>query len=313
MASIGEQIRRARKDLDLTQEKLADMLHISRAALANWEQDRRKPDMEMMKRLDEILGSSFTYDGLKRTEEEDVAGETADEIAETVENQQEAEAKSIGIQEGIEAEVSGIRHGSDTESPDSKNRQTADEGTSEVATEKPESHSGKKRFLALAAAAVILIVGIALILIKPWQREPQKVYVSPVDGVTYTIPRFQEVAVREDGKAYLKVDTVLKTVEDSGRKYWMFDFIFHELNGIAVSVDRMESVYFYKGTKGNAEYNQTAEFLQGYGMSTEIPAHGEWTFTGGQPVQDAAVGVGVLMRATDENGTSLLVTGYLPF
>lgn len=302
MASIGEQIRRARKNQDLTQEKLANMLHITRAALANYEQDRREPDLEMMKQLSEILGCSFTYDRMPE-ETESNAG-----TAET------AAAKETNVnRKDTEAEAIGIRQDTDPKTVDSANRQTTDETTAEGSAEKPKFRSGKKHFLALAAAAVILIAGIMLILIKPWQREPQKVYVSPVDGVTYTIPRFQEVAVREDGKAYLKVETVLKTVENSGQKFWMFDFVFHELNGMAVSVDRMESVYFYKGTKANAEYNQTAEFLQEYGMSTEIPAHGEWTFTGGQPVQDAAIGVGVLMRATDENGTPLLVTGYIPF
>ena len=59
MASIGEQIRAARKARGLTQEALAREPNATRSAVANWEQDRRLPDGETLLRLSSTLAYSF--------------------------------------------------------------------------------------------------------------------------------------------------------------------------------------------------------------------------------------------------------------
>ncbi|MBQ7546502.1 MAG: response regulator [Clostridia bacterium] len=43
----------------MTQQELADMLHVTRSALAKWEKGIRMPDIAMLSRLGEILGVDF--------------------------------------------------------------------------------------------------------------------------------------------------------------------------------------------------------------------------------------------------------------
>lgn len=59
MATIGEQIREARKRKGLTQEALAADLHMSRQGISHWEQGRTIPDAEMLLRLSSVLEYSF--------------------------------------------------------------------------------------------------------------------------------------------------------------------------------------------------------------------------------------------------------------
>ena len=45
---LGEKIINLRKEHNLTQEDLADILNISRQTISNWENNRSYPDMEML-------------------------------------------------------------------------------------------------------------------------------------------------------------------------------------------------------------------------------------------------------------------------
>ena len=180
-------------------------------------------------------------------------------------------------------------------------------------TKQDQKSKNKKKIMLCAAAAAVAVVVLVLFLIRPWEaKKPVYAYTSPVDGVTYTIEKLQQRAENVPGQAFLRVDTRLSVLQNSDREYWMFDFIYREMNGIALHVDRVESMYIYKNGS-MAEYNQTAEDLEKFGMNMQIPANGDWTFTGGQPVQDSAVGIGTILRGTDENGAPLLVTAYIPF
>ncbi|MDD7285522.1 MAG: helix-turn-helix transcriptional regulator [Firmicutes bacterium] len=44
--SIGEKIKKCRKEAGLSQEQLAEKLCVSRQAVAKWEADRGIPDVE---------------------------------------------------------------------------------------------------------------------------------------------------------------------------------------------------------------------------------------------------------------------------
>lgn len=67
MASIGQQIIAARKAKGMTQDALAKKLNISRAAVSNYEGDRRLPDAETLLRLSGALDCSFA--GVNGTED----------------------------------------------------------------------------------------------------------------------------------------------------------------------------------------------------------------------------------------------------
>ena len=53
---FGETLRRLRTDHGLSQQQVADRLHVSRASVANWEAGRRIPDAFTLGQLAEALG-----------------------------------------------------------------------------------------------------------------------------------------------------------------------------------------------------------------------------------------------------------------
>ena len=52
---FSEFLLRARQNKELTQQELADMVSVSRSAIASWETGRRLPDMVMIERLSKCL------------------------------------------------------------------------------------------------------------------------------------------------------------------------------------------------------------------------------------------------------------------
>lgn len=54
--SLGEFITKRRKHLYMTQEQLAERIHVSKSAVAKWETDGGIPDRDNLYRLSEALG-----------------------------------------------------------------------------------------------------------------------------------------------------------------------------------------------------------------------------------------------------------------
>ena len=54
--TLSQRIRTLRTEKNLSQQQLADMLFVSRAAIANWESGNRTPDLGMLMRLSKIMG-----------------------------------------------------------------------------------------------------------------------------------------------------------------------------------------------------------------------------------------------------------------
>ena len=59
--TIGEKIRQARKHCRLSQEQLAELMCISRSAIAKWETDKGLPDIENIRILSNILHISTDW------------------------------------------------------------------------------------------------------------------------------------------------------------------------------------------------------------------------------------------------------------
>ena len=72
---IGEKIKTLRKAKKLTQEQLAEALHVSPQAVSKWETGTSSPDVEMLPRLAAYFGTSmdelFDYDRRKLEAEVD--------------------------------------------------------------------------------------------------------------------------------------------------------------------------------------------------------------------------------------------------
>lgn len=58
---LGEKIRNARVEAGLTQEELAEMIMVSRAAVAKWEGGRGLPDVANLKVIADALGVTVDY------------------------------------------------------------------------------------------------------------------------------------------------------------------------------------------------------------------------------------------------------------
>ena len=59
--TFGEKLKEARKNTGLTQEELAELIGISRAAVAKWETDKGLPDIENLKSIAKLLDVSIDY------------------------------------------------------------------------------------------------------------------------------------------------------------------------------------------------------------------------------------------------------------
>ena len=59
MNNIGKHISQRRKELGLTQEMLAERLHVTRQSISNYETARSQPDIEMLKSLEEALDTDI--------------------------------------------------------------------------------------------------------------------------------------------------------------------------------------------------------------------------------------------------------------
>jgi transcriptional regulator with XRE-family HTH domain len=70
--SMGMQIRKYRKLKGFTQMELAEQLGLTQVAIANYERGSRKPDVEMVPKLAQLLGASieelYGGEGRKRVE-----------------------------------------------------------------------------------------------------------------------------------------------------------------------------------------------------------------------------------------------------
>lgn len=58
MSNIGKNISKFRKEQEMTQDQLAERLHVTRQAVSNWENGKTQPDVETLGQLAECLGVS---------------------------------------------------------------------------------------------------------------------------------------------------------------------------------------------------------------------------------------------------------------
>ena len=57
--NIAEKIKTARNRVGMSQQELADQLHVSRSAIAKWESDKGLPDIENLKAIAKLFGMTL--------------------------------------------------------------------------------------------------------------------------------------------------------------------------------------------------------------------------------------------------------------
>lgn len=58
---FGERLRMLRRERDLTQKQLADLLHIARSTIAGYERGGKEPDNERLKQIANFFGVSVDF------------------------------------------------------------------------------------------------------------------------------------------------------------------------------------------------------------------------------------------------------------
>ena len=56
---LGKQIKKHRNELEISQEKLAEKIYVSRQSVSNWENDKNYPDINSLIRLSEVFHVSL--------------------------------------------------------------------------------------------------------------------------------------------------------------------------------------------------------------------------------------------------------------
>ena len=56
---LGNQIKKRRNELEISQEKLAERIYVSRQSISNWENDKNYPDINSLIRLSEVFHVSL--------------------------------------------------------------------------------------------------------------------------------------------------------------------------------------------------------------------------------------------------------------
>ena len=59
MNSISSNIKRLRKKSGMTQDELAEKMHVTRQAISNWETEKNQPDIESLNALASIFGTDI--------------------------------------------------------------------------------------------------------------------------------------------------------------------------------------------------------------------------------------------------------------
>ncbi len=283
MNSVAEQIKEARRRKGWTQEALAEKVCVTRAAVANWEQGRRSPDPEMMIRLSEVMEYEFQVD---RATMNGDAGQTGD-IPEDV-------PSASGTQ------VSG----------DSNDAASSD--TKESDLQPARKKSLRKWWFILAGFAICLAVAAWLWIIPALSPKQVGVPYTSATGEVYTPESLSKPVENMPGKAYLKINPGMQISHGDAYDFFIFKFDYHEMNGIAMDITRLELVYFLK-KEYNAFFDYTAKDLTAqFAIGTYIAANGDWAYTNGLPVQNTISGVAQIVHGIDENGEELVFYSYLP-
>ncbi len=165
---------------------------------------------------------------------------------------------------------------------------------------------GKRLWIILGAAAAVIALCAAL-LVPALKSKPQEVL--PADGAI-TKAFFQQDNSNREGQPFLNIESVLKTQKNDGIDMWLYTLSFHEMNGFPFAIDQLEAHTFVGDRVHSVEV--TRDNIAAQGLATDIPAHGDWSLSGGMPVQDSVSGIGFVLRGTDESGAEQSFVFYQP-
>lgn len=296
MATIGEQIRAARKAKGMTQNDLASALNVTRTGISKWETDDRIPDAEMLLHLSEVLEYQFTRNS--------------------------SDSKSVSDQETGEP----VKRETPVTAAPAEQVPAAQPSSDPAPAEPPASEGNHSRRLLLycaAALAVIILIALIIILTRPKEDPPaanppkEATVYTDGTGKAYTPDEFEAVASSDASMAHLSFRNSLRFTGEGLEKHIFYNFDMYEENGIAFHIDRFDLVLFY--TNGTVSVDSfTDQDLTDWGDSPDIPPRGSYTLTGGTDYYNGkgevdSAGVGLKLYCTDAGNNPLVFMSFIPF
>ena len=279
--SIGDQIRDARNRMDISQEKLALLIHVSRGKVSHWETGLRKPKAADIAEMEKVLQCKFEIEQEQAKSPEDQAVEAPasadDNTAEAVKNKiADAFRKKVPV--WLCAAIAG------------------------------------------GIFAVMLIIMICTVAnlngqLRAYQVQNNETQNQPI--AENTLEWYQQTVRSQDGKAYISIEVDPNPVKgvpdpDGGERYvWFYTITFIERNGIPFEVNEIFFQDFSGAAKRGARSIDTTILFESWG-SNIIPAHGQQIFTGGMAVQDVS-NTGILIKGKDADGNVMEFRGIINY
>ena len=279
--SIGDQIRDARNRMDISQEELALLIHVSRPKVSHWETGLRKPKSADIKELEKVLQCKFEIEQEQAQSSEDQAVE-----APTSADNNAAEDVKIKIADVFRKKVPVWLCAA----------------------------------IAGGIFSVMLIIMICTVAnlngqLKAYQVQHNETQNQPV--AENTLEWYQQTVRPQDGKAYVSVEVEPNPVkgildpEGAGHYVWIYTITFIERNGIPFEVEEIFFQDFNGTAKRGAKSFGTDILYEAWG-SNIIPAHGQQIFTGGMTVQDVS-NSGILIKGKDADGNVMEFRGIINY
>ena len=302
MATVGEQIRNARKAKSMTQDDLAEAMHVTRTSVSKWETNVRVPDANTLLKLSDVLNYRFTQETRERMEEdhtaaEDAAEDTSDPLPAT-----ESEAVTSASWNN-EVKASAERQAE-------ADRQTA-----------PPQALLKRNIrikLLLLCAIIVIAVLAGMLFWHPFKTQETKISYADEGGTIYDVADYKALTKDDPTKAYLTITPKLEIQQTSNGPHFMYDFKIVENNGIGFHIDRLQHVCFFYSGSATVD-DLTAQDLIDFGENPDLLPYGTFELQCGINARTTdtgepnAIGAGLKVIGTDANGEQLVFTAYISF
>ena len=283
MPQFSHQLIAARKAKSMTQEQLAQAVHISRSRVSRWETGDAVPDLAMIRLLSEVLEADL----LATPDMEAPAQPSEASLAE----------------ESPASEAAAEEPSSEPDAPPA----------SEVTPAPKTTPAPKKRWLpAVIGGAAVLAAVVLLLLFLPGKQAPAPAAVYE----PYTLEWYQQEVAPVENQAHVAVvpgnnpTKAVRFEEFTGGVGWFFTFDCYETNGVPFTVTKITQTVFNAHGQDHMEHTgDDVTRIMGDPALTKDRAF-PFTWTGGFPLQTVS-GVGLALEGMDANGHELIFRGYV--
>ncbi|MCI5956642.1 MAG: helix-turn-helix domain-containing protein [Clostridiales bacterium] len=302
---LNEVLRLRRRAKGLTQEQLADIIHVSRQTISNWENGRANPDYELLKQLSETLETPLSV--LLGVEEAAAAnagralaggGAVAGDSA----SPGDGEAPGDGVLPQAMPPVAPSQAGAPSPGGAHPGAATApSEGMS----------SRKRRWFAALLCAVCAFAALAGVLAHWTNRQP------PIIPSPYPIEWFEQETARVEGQAYVSMKVLQTPVKRTGLNSdtcytWKYRLQLCEQGGVGFNITQLQEYYFHENGHHSVVITPAEKLQIGIGTN-ELRANAVRSLTCQNQSNQCFLGVGYLLEGVDANGNQLSFRCYVPY